>query len=242
MIGLDRISFTDIIWAASVFKDEFINAAYLGVLRNRAFLERLRYSPQSLDVTDVRHILVQFLNDWGCRLKNYDNVTAANLKNCILRYHHDLFAIQNYSTLDFDFEDETNKRKIENIFDGFWDSRIARNFGPTAISKTLHIINPYFFGMWDNDIRTIYWVHNRDISDSGAGYFFFLIEIKKIAERLVNEFQQKFNTADPTIWISKRLAINPPLSLIKFIDEFNWLSFRKGRKRPSDWIPSFSLK
>lgn len=81
MIGLDRISFTDIIWAASVFKDEFINAAYLGVLRNRAFLERLRYSPQSLDVTDVRHILVQFLNDWGCRLKNYDNITASNLKN-----------------------------------------------------------------------------------------------------------------------------------------------------------------
>lgn len=229
----------DIIWAAETFESYYYNSAYLHVLRQEAFLNTLRNSPQKLDVNDVRNILVDFLNKWGCRLRNYDNVTASNLKDCIAGIHPELLTIQNFSILEFDFEDTSNKKKIGNIFNRFWHygSQIAKNFGPTATSKTLHIINPQLFTMWDDDIRTHYWAHNRDIIDSGRGYFFFLIEIKQIAERLVNECRGRFDTNNPALWLSEQLNINPPLSLVKFIDEFNWLVFKRGLERPQDWAP-----
>jgi len=234
----------DIIWAAIASRDPIIlrealsgNQAYLDVIGNEGFLETLRYHPKDLDVNEIRNILVKFLNKWGCMLRNYDTVTASNLKDCIVDIHSDLLAIQNYSILDFDFEITENRDRIEHIFNSFWfyRSRIVKNFGPTATSKTLHIINHDLFIMWDDAIRLHYWTQNNDIIDSGEGYCFFLIEIKRIAEGLVTECRERFNVADPALWLSERLNIDPPHSLVKFIDEFNWLAYKRRLTRPSDW-------
>lgn len=231
----------DIIWAAVTFEGFSYNSAYLHVLRHTNFLSEIRYAPQDMDVDRIRIILVQFLNDWGCRLRNYDNVTASNLKNSIIDAHPELLAVQNYSILDFNFEDPNNRGRIEHIFNKFWNygSRIARNFGPTCTSKTLHIINPNFFTMWDEAIRVHYWANNHEIIDSGRGYCFFQIEIKRIAEQLVVECIERYNTDNPALWLSERLDINPPLSLVKFIDEFNWLAYKRILTRPPDWVCPF---
>jgi len=93
--------------------------------------------------------------------------------------------------------------------------------------------------MWDDNIRIHYWAHNRNIIDSGRGYFFFLIEIEQIAERLVNECRERFDTNSPALWLSEQLKINPTLSIVKFIDEFNWLVYKRNLRRPQDWLPPF---
>jgi hypothetical protein len=133
----------DIIWAAITFVDFDYNASYLQILRRQSFLKTLRESPQQIAVNEMRHLLVQFLNDWGCRLRNYDDVTASKLRDCVITVHSDLLSFQNYSILDFDFEDPGNGQKIVNLFNKFWTfssgSQIANNFGSTATSKTLHI-------------------------------------------------------------------------------------------------------
>ena len=238
----------DIIWAAIASRDPTIlpeafngNQAYLNVIGNGQFLERLRYHPLDLDVNEIRNILVEFLNKWKCRLRNYDNVTASNLRNCIVDIHPELSILQNHSILNFNFETHDNRERIERIFNSFlfYGSPIAKNFGPTATSKVLHIINPDLFVMWDDAIRLRYWIQNNEIIDSGRGYYFFLFETKRIAEGLVEECGERLNLPDPASWLSERLNITPPHSLVKFIDEFNWLAYKRGLIRPPDWVCPF---
>lgn len=238
----------DIIWAAMASRDpttlrEALSGgqAYIDVISNDRFLEILRYHPGDLDVSEIRFVLIEFLNKWGCRLRNYDNLTAENLRNCIVRIHPELLVTQDFSILTFNFEIVENRQRIEKIFNSFWfyGSDIAKNFGPTATSKVLHIINPDLFVMWDDAIRLNYWVQNNDIIDSGRGYCFFLIETKRIAVRLVDECRERFNVTDPASWLSERLNVNPPHSLTKFIDEFNWLAYKRRLLRPPDRVCPF---
>ena len=229
----------DIIWAAITFIDLNYNASYLRILGRESFLKTLRESPQEMTVDEVRYLLVQFLNDWGCRLRNYDDATASKLKDCVIAVHSDLLSFQNYSILDFDFQDRGNNQKIINLFNKFWTfsggSQIASNFGSTATSKTLHIVNPNLFTMWDDGIRYQYGF----IMGSGSDYLEFSKEIRRISENLVNESNERYGTGDPALFLSQKLNINPSFSLVKFIDEFNWLTHTKKLSRPADWVPLF---
>jgi len=236
----------DIIWAAMTSRDPTAirealsgNQAYLDVISNGRFLEILRYHPEDLNVDETRSVLIGFLNKWGCRLRNYDSLTASNLKNCVVGIHRELLVIQDFSILNFEITE--NRERIERIFNSFWfyGSPIAKNYGPTAASKTIHIINPNLFIMWDNAIRLHYWIQNNEIIDSGRGYYFFLVETKRIAEGLVEECSERLNFPDPASWLSERLNINPSHSLVKFIDEFNWLAYKRGLTRPPDWVCPF---
>jgi hypothetical protein len=238
----------DIIWAAMTSRDPTTlrealrgGQAYIDVISNDTFLEILRYHPGDLDVNEIRFVLIEFLNKWGCRLRNYDNLTAENLRNCIVRIHPELLVTQDFSILTFNFEIVENREGIERIFNSFWfyGSQIAKNFGPTATSKVLHIINPDLFVMWDDAIRLDYWIQNNEIIDSGRGYCFFLIETKRIAVRLVDECRERFNVTNPALWLSERLNINPPHPLTKFIDEFNWLAYKRRLLRPPEWVCPF---
>ena len=171
--------------------------------------------------------------------RNYDDVTASKLKDCIIAVHLDLLSFQNYSILDFDFEDRGDNQKIINLFNKFWTfgggSQIASNFGSTATSKTLHIVNPNLFTMWDSEIR----YHYGFFMESGNDYLQFLVEIKRIAENLVEECNLRFEHNNPALWLSETLNINPPHSLVKFIDEFNWLTCTRNLDRPVDWVCPF---
>jgi hypothetical protein len=93
--------------------------------------------------------------------------------------------------------------------------------------------------MWDDAIRLYYWIQNHEINDSGKGYCLFEIEIKKIADNLVSECRERFGNNDPASMISERLNINPPHSITKFIDEFNWLAYKRELIRPPDWVCPF---
>lgn len=229
----------DIIWAAITFIDLNYNISYLRILRRESFLKTLRESPQEITVNEVRQLLVQFLNDWGCRLRNYDDVTASKLKDCIITVHSDLLFCQNYSILDFDFEDPENNQRIIDLFNKFWTfsggSQIASNFGSTATSKTLHIVNPNLFTMWDDEIRYQYGF----IMGSGSDYLEFSKEIKNISEHLVNESNERYGAGNPALLLSQRLNISPSFSLVKFIDEFNWLVYKRRLARPPDWVCPF---
>ena len=95
--------------------------------------------------------------------------------------------------------------------------------------------------MWDDKIRLHYWVNNNEIIDSGRGYYLFLLEIKKIADCLVSESKKKCKINNPALWLSKRLKISPSMSIVKFIDEYNWLTYTKSLQKPDDWIPPFLI-
>lgn len=229
----------DLIWAATTFGNHYDNDNYQYVFKQGDFIETLRFRPAELNIKDIRDILVDFLNKWGCRLKNYDDSTASNLKTCLIKTHSDLLSMQQKTI--FDLEDDFGKEKIENIFNSFWfyGSDITKNFGPTATSKTLHLINPRLFTMWDEKIRLFYWVNNEKIIDSGQGYYLFLLEVKVIADSLIKESEQRTKQKDPALWLSEQLGIEPPMSIVKFIDQYNWLRCTKRLERPKGWTSPF---
>jgi hypothetical protein len=74
---------------------------------------------------------------------------------------------------------------------------------------------------------------------SGSDYLEFSKEIRKISENLVNETNERYGSGDPALFLSKRLNINPSFSLVKFIDEFNWLTHTRKLCRPADWVSPF---
>jgi hypothetical protein len=243
------VTLDDIVWAAFKYRDsgDFHTTvtgdqAYVGILQQQDFLQELRDHPGDLSVDEIRGTLVKFLNRWGCRLRNYDNVTASALQGCLVKLHPDLSDLQKCSIFDFTLENVGMTEKVERAFNGFWHcgsgSAAAGNFGPTATSKLLHVINPDFFPLWDEAIRIAYWRQDDRIVQSGRGYSLFMHQLRKMAEGLRAECERKLGTRDPARLISERLKIDPPHSILKFIDEFNWVTYRLGYQRPKGWRSS----
>jgi hypothetical protein len=236
----------DIIWAAMNYRDSGDSRttvtgdqAYVEILKQQDFLKKLRDHPGDLEVEEIRNTLVKFLNRWGCRLRNYDNVTASGLQGCLVKTHPELSSLQKYSILDFNLENVEMTEWVERVFNGFWHcgsgSAAAGNFGPTATSKLLHVMNPDFFPLWDEAIRLAYWKEDDRIVENGRGYCIFMDKLRKMAEDLRSKCEMRFGTLDPARLISERLKIDPPHSILKFIDEFNWVTYKLGVQRPKRW-------
>ena len=244
------VTLDDIVWAALNYRDSGDlhtvvagDQAYVKILKQQNFLQKLRDRPGDLRVEEIRNILVKFLNRWGCRLRNYDNVTASGLQGCLVRTHPELSDLQKYSIFDFSLENVEMTEEVERVFTGFWHcgsgSTAAGNFGPTATSKLLHVINPAFFALWDEAIRIAYWKEDDRIVESGRGYSVFMHELRKMAEHLRSECEEKFGALDPARLISERMKIDPPHSILKFIDEFNWVTYKLRVQRPKGWRSPF---
>lgn len=244
MVKLD-----DIIWAAVNYRDSGGSStgagdqAYVEILNQQDFLQALRDHPGTLDVEEIRNTLVKFLNRWGCRLRNYDNVTASGLQGCLVRTHPELSGLQKYSIFDFNLENVEMTERVERVFNGFWHcgsgSAAVGNFGPTATSKLLHVINPDFFPLWDEAIRLAYWREDDRIIESGRGYCVFMDKLREVAANLRAECKKRFGTLDPARLISERLKIDSLHSILKFIDEFNWVTYKLGYQKPKGWRPPF---
>jgi hypothetical protein len=240
----------DIMWAAVNYRDSGSSSstkagdqAYVDILKEHDFLQGLRDHPGDLKVEEIRNILVKFLNRWGCRLRNYDNLTASALQGCLVRVHAELSDLRNDSIFGFRLENIEMTERVERLFNGLWHcgsgSAAAGNFGPTATSKLLHVMNPDFFSLWDESIRLAYWKEDDRIIESGRGYCIFMDRLREVAESLRAECERKYGTPDPARLISERLKIDPPHSILKFIDEFNWVTYTLGRQKPKGWRSPF---
>jgi hypothetical protein len=101
---------------------------------------------------------------------------------------------------------------------------------PVSASKSLHIIAPNFFPLWDNKIAREYgfgW-------DTGAGnapqsYFNFQQKTLEVANRMVNGIKEKMgikSKEEVVKWLSLQHPIkDPPRTILKLIDEFNYAEY-----------------
>jgi hypothetical protein len=95
-------------------------------------------------------------------------------------------------------------------------------FESTGTSKILHTVNPQFFVMWDDRIRSSYGIVNPD----GAAYALFLARIQRLSQGAIREFIAAEG-------ISRDEAISglrqcPPHTLTKVLDEYNYAKFTLG--------------
>jgi hypothetical protein len=183
-------------------KCENPDGVYIMVLR-----EFEKRNLQDLSYHDVESVLRPYLLKWGkmgrvlgirgCQII-CDKLKELNPKFAVLRHK---------ALLTFDLD---AKLKFADIYDEIvnakWETQKGktRRVGPTSASKTLHLVAPDLFMIWDRTIRNYY-----GFQETGKEYLRFLVNMKNWLKKL-----------KPTI---KKLQAKYQKSSTKIIDEYNWI-------------------
>jgi hypothetical protein len=88
----------------------------------------------------------------------------------------------------------------------------------------LTALNPQLFVSWGAGIRNAYFPNDRA---NGATYAQFLTIMRMAALSVAADARSNHGIDDPAGRLSADLGINPPFSLAKFIDEYNWLTLER---------------
>jgi hypothetical protein len=90
--------------------------------------------------------------------------------------------------------------------------------------------------MWDEAIREDTRLRAADTAD---GYLEFLKKMRNTAKRVVEDFRVSYSDEKmgPAVFLSRKLGLHPPLSLAKFIDEYNWITVTRQAEIPPKWHP-----
>ena len=84
--------------------------------------------------------------------------------------------------------------------------------------------------MWNDAIRGAYFPGDPP---NGATYAQFLTVMRMAALSVANDARAQHGVDDPAGQISDAFGLNPPFSLAKFIDEYNWLTVERGMECPA---------
>ncbi|MEW6377872.1 MAG: hypothetical protein AB1502_19035 [Thermodesulfobacteriota bacterium] len=151
------------------------------------------------------------LDVWHLSFYRFGNFELSLLTKCV---EHNLSLIDRFKQRNINSLSSSDEAEIKDMFNEFLDAlRGGNRRSPVAVAKSLHLLAPNFFPLWDTEIAVNYgswWV----FSDFGAlEYVPFCWKIKHVAENLeVCECV---------------LNANPNRSLLKLIDEYNYSKFTK---------------
>ena len=162
--------------------------------------------------------LVRYVNQWGCRIPQdkVDGIAAA------VRAASPYLTPLSVSALEFDDLRCSTLDVIERAYDALTE---ANGVGPTAASAILTALNPRLFVSWGSGIKSAYF---PDDKPNGATYSQFLTVMRMAALSIAADARGQHGIDDPAGQLSTELGINPPFSLAKFIDEYNWLTLERG--------------
>ena len=152
------------------------------------------------------------LDIWHLSFYRFGNFDLSLLIDCVAQ---NLNILNRFKDRSINSLSNTDEDEIKDLFNQFLDTlRGGNRRSPVAVAKSLHLLAPDFFPLWDTDIALGYgswWV----FSEFGASeYIPFCWKIKYVSER-VTQCECVLNP-------------NPKRSLLKLIDEYNYSRFTKG--------------
>ncbi len=212
---------------------------YLALMRKTQFLQDLRTNPNSLGNDRIQNDLLKgFLNPWNCRIEN-STETANDIKITLQNVTPYLQVLRGLGIENVQFSYLVNvnnsQKTISQVIEHCYEKvkNIGHKFSDIAASKLLHILWPELFVMWDNSIVTDYRVFKN-----GRGYCAYLQIMQQIANQIHAEFQnmpfyREFKT--PADYLNIQMKYNPPKTMAKYLDEFNWVKSRY--EVPPVWHP-----
>ncbi len=236
-------------WAAFLFRAIGEDRDYQCLMSQTEFLHELRTNPMVLEPVQIQEQLIRgFLNRWRCRLVNTEQSACAIKKTIchLLSYLQELdgLVIENVSfdqIVNVNNTQITIDQAIEQCYTSFRD--LEFRFGSTAASKILHVLQPGLFVMWDRRILAHYREQSPEVSDSGGGYCTYL----KMMQCIAMEVREGFREAgldppaqtdeSPDSYLSTRMGYDPPKTLAKYIDEYNWITITNRVQVPPPWHP-----
>ena len=169
-------------------------------------------------------ILLKFLNEWGCRQFKLDNHNEA-AKGLTKWYKKASSSLPNQSSLLIDQSGKKIKEYCK-IFDELrltyasTDKRgVIKTVGPVGAAKTLFALRKNTFPPWDNPI-----IDKFEFSKNGEGYTNYLLQTKEELQILKTEC--KSHNID--IRQIPEILNRQHASLVKFIDEYYWLTITRN--------------
>ena len=187
-----------------------------------ADLEELRKDLTKLD--DTKHligIVKPFLIKWGRmgRVVGREGLNWRSLGERLRSSEKDFGNIREKKFQTIDFEKDKISDSITTIY-GKLDP-LPYLGSPTTISKTLHLLNPEIFVMWDIKIREKYRNKNSGIRNSPEVYVEFLKETQKEIRDALND--RKKETGRELDEIEKEIRNKyKNITLAKIVDEYNY--------------------
>lgn len=169
---------------------------------------------------EIGEMLLTFANRWACRIPKKGG-TSMMIGEW---YRKSRTGLDELGRLENLSENDLNRIKL--CFSVLCNIKTNnRRVGPTAASKMLHVIKPHVFVAWDNEIAKKY---GCDADETG--YVKFLTKMKKF-----NDLIEGWNPREAKLLDSKlgelfgnRIKPHEPTSLLKFIDEYNWVKLTKN--------------
>ncbi|RLG49606.1 MAG: hypothetical protein DRO00_09795 [Thermoproteota archaeon] len=158
---------------------------------------------------DVRRVIEQFLIMWG----EMRRVLSQKKRKCwqkrlAMKIREIANLLKNFRKKDLlessDKELNELKKDIESCY-----SAIKEIIGPTSAAKTLHMIAPNFFPLWDSKIRDSHGIKGTD----ERAYFHFM-------QRILNDWSKRKDYL-------KRISEEFGESKLRIIDIYNWLEGKK---------------
>lgn len=220
---------------------------YLGLMCQTQLLQNLKTNPNILQASEIQQRVIKgFLNRWKCRVEN-SPATANSIQKTLQNLIPYLRTLNNLSIQIIQFNEPSRAYDMEmdQVIEHCYAQvrNIGHNFGPTATSKLLHVLQPALFVMWDKDILDCYRKVNRQIMDNGRGYLVYLQKMKSLANNIHRVFQNSLLTPpaeegqDPADYLNARMEYNPPKTMAKYLDEYNWVTITCGLHVPPAWHP-----
>lgn len=240
----DFPSWKEFAWKTFLFHTWNSSDGYIDLMGDNRFTGHIwNVLPNLNDPNYIAQRIIKFLGKYGCHTPNSDSVTS-NLEAALKDAERYLQALSNLTIENVNFntivevntsggmESKTVKDVVEHLYKRF--DRVPR-IGTTATGKLLHVLLPKLFLMWDKGIRKHY-----SISNSSSGYCLFFTKIKSFAEAINRVFHEAYPCypQPPATYLSQKFEIDPPKTLAKFIDEYNWVTFTKEiTTPPPPWYP-----
>jgi hypothetical protein len=153
--------------------------------------------------------IVLLLNAWACRLSSERAPRA--LEEWLRNHVEELGRLDPLTILDPAIRDHA-ERLGELHDDLIRDMRAkgVNNMADAAASKTLHVLIPGLFVMWDKEIRR----------SSPDGYDAYLLRMHELAVRLAGEAPVPAEGVEA--YLQDMLCYESRKTLAKYLDEYNW--------------------
>jgi len=146
-------------------------------------------------------VLLQTWNRPYYQYRRFDNQHYTDICNLLERLSTSVFRFRERSILSLAKDDLSNVLEIFNEFE--------QVLGPVGASKSLHLLAPEFFPLWDRAIARAYKVGLRPVGANAANYLKFMLSIRQQYKQLQELSTSRHN-------------------LLKSIDEYNYCHFSKG--------------
>ena len=187
-----------------------------------ADLEELRKDLAKLDCTKhLIGIVELFLIKWGRmgRVVGREGLDWRGLGERLRSSEKDFGNLREEKFQTIDFEKDEISDSITTIYERI--DPLEYLGSPTTIPKTLHVLNPEIFVMWDIGIRNRYKKKNNCVLCNSGGYLEFLKETQREIREALNDRQKM--TGKDLDKIEKELRKKyENKTLAKLIDQYNY--------------------